>query len=294
MSNDRLQAAIADAFGTLTKRTELSLVEYTSISQHQHELEAVFARHFNNFTTVLPGAYSRHTMTAPLAGSVVDMLVLFGVNGSSKYRPSELIERFHRIVREHYSDCWPAKRSVSLVVRVGDFVFRVQPGFVTRDRHYLVPAQTWDGWVDHDSIGYKHEFARMNARHKGKLVDVVRMIKTWNRLTGNVFDGYYLELITVEAMRGYEIENYPRALRHVYRSMLRQVAFRLNDPACSAIDVEGLRDVVDLVDAMKLIQTAYRTADQAIEFAEQTHSPIAYSNWEKLFPGLWQHSTAHI
>jgi hypothetical protein len=291
---DDARSMLRDAFNKLSRDSELSLADYSHISSCQHEIDSVFARYYTNFTSVLPGAYSRHTMTAPLAGSVIDMFVLFKEKHSESANITSLLERFKNIIKPEYPDSWLAKRTSALIVKMDNFVFRIQPGFVTGHSYYLVPAQTWDGWEKYDSMGYKNAFARMNAKHKGRLVHVIRMIKTWNRLNGSVFDDYYLELMTVDLLKDYQIEDYADTLCHVFRSMVYQVVFRKTDPACVGMDVEGLRDVEDLVMAMQLVHTAYRTAKQAIEFTEKSPmSTIAFTNWEKLFPGMWQHTVTH-
>ena len=56
------KSTVSDGFDLLFRRVELSLVEYTTISRYQDEIEACLAQYISTFTTVLPGAYARHTI----------------------------------------------------------------------------------------------------------------------------------------------------------------------------------------------------------------------------------------
>ena len=55
------KSTVSDGFDILVRRVELSLVDYTAISRYQAEKEACLAQYISTFTTVLPGAYARHT-----------------------------------------------------------------------------------------------------------------------------------------------------------------------------------------------------------------------------------------
>ncbi|MBT8134964.1 MAG: hypothetical protein KJO03_10675, partial [Gammaproteobacteria bacterium] len=187
-------------FEVVAKSIEPSLMEYTSVSRCQAKIQTYLGQYISTFTTELPGAFARNTMISPLKESIVDMLVLFNSEHSERFLPAELLSKLHVTLRAEYPGTTFDESTESVYVPVESFTFRVQPGFITEEEHYLVPAPGWDEWVEYDSIGYKRLFSRMNARHEGKLLNLVRMMKTWNRLSGNTFDGYFLELLVINVL----------------------------------------------------------------------------------------------
>ena len=61
---DSTLSIIDDAFGLLAKNTELSLGEYTAITQSQADIEYYLMQHLSTFSTVLYGAFSRKTIVS--------------------------------------------------------------------------------------------------------------------------------------------------------------------------------------------------------------------------------------
>ena len=278
------KTTVSDGFESLCRSVELSLVDYTAVSRYQADIEAYLSQYISTFTTILPGAYARHTMTAPLEGSVVDMFILFNAQHRTKFTPSVLIDKLLLTLRAEYPETYLNRKNVSLYVPVSNFTFRVQPGFVTSDNHYLVPGHVFDDWVEYDSLGYKHQFAKSNAAHEGKLIHVVRLMKSWNRESDNYFDGYFIELLVTRLLRNYTIDDYARALRHVFKYMVKMAAFKKHDPANTNLMVEGLVNVEDLAQSMISLHEAYRLVNQAIELDELGMTELAFTNWQKLFP----------
>ena len=273
-------------FEILTKSIEPSLFEYTSVSRCQANIEDYLRQYITNFTTELPGAFARNTMVSPLKESIVDMLVLFNREHSERFLPSELLSKLHVTLLAEYPGTSFNESTESVYVPIENFTFRVQPGFITDQKHFLAPAPGWDEWVDYDSLGYKMQFSKMNARHGGKLLHLVRMMKTWNRLSGNSFDGYFLELMVTEVLADYEIETYQTALNHIFKAILNDVALKQHDPANQSLQVEGLHDLEEVVNAMILVKNSYLVTKRAIAFEEEGEMETALTNWAQLFPTI--------
>ena len=272
-------------FEILAKNIELSLVEYTSVRRCQADIEAYLGKYITTFTTELPGAFARKTMVAPLKGSVVDMLVLFNEKHSSTFLPDDLLGKLHVTLLAKYPGTTFDKLSESVFVPVEDFRFRVQPGFLTEKNHFLTPGPSWNEWVEYDSLGYASEFSKENARHGGKLLNLVRMIKTWNRLSGNAFDGYFLELLIRDVINSYEIVTYQEAINYVFKSILADVALKKHDPANQSLQVEGLHDLESIVNEMIHVKSSYLVTQEAIKNEEEQDVKSALLNWGQLFPG---------
>ena len=271
-------------FEILSKNIELSLSEYNSVCRCQAEIEAYLGKYITTFTTELPGAFARKTMVSPLKGSVVDMLVLFNEKHRSTFLPNDLLGKLHVTLLAKYPGTTFDELSESVFVPVENFKFRVQPGFLTEKNHYLVPGPGWNDWVEYDALGYKSEFSRDNAGHGGKLLNLVRMIKTWNRLSGSAFDGYFLELLIKDVIKGYQIDTYQHAINYVFKSILSDVALKKHDPANQSLQVEGLHNLENIVNAMIHVKSSYFVTEAAIKNEEEMDARSALLNWGQLFP----------
>ena len=278
------QNIVKTGFDILAKNIELSLVEYTSVSRCQADIEAYLGKYITTFTTVLPGAFARNTMISPLKDSEVDLLVLFNQKHSSKFLPGDLLSKLDVTLSAKFPGTTFDENTESVYVPIENFSFRVQPGFITDQNHYLVPAPSWNDWVEYDALGYKDQFSRANLKHAGKLLNVVRMLKTWNRLSGNAFDGYFLELLVKDVLDNYEIITYQAAINYIFKAILADVALKKHDPANQSLQVVGLHNLENIVNAMVHVKSSYLVTKEAIQFEEEDNARSALSSWRQLFP----------
>ncbi len=278
------QGVVNTGFEELVKNIEPSILEYTTVNRCRASIQDYLGQYINSFTIDLPGAFARTTMVSPLKESTIDMLVLFNIKHSERFRPGELLNKLHVTLRAEYPGTTFNEATESVYVPIGEYRFKVQPGFLTDQRHYLVPAPRWNEWVKYDSQGYKSLLLKMNAHHNGKLLHVIRMIKTWNRLSGMAFNDYFLELLVNEVLVNYKIESYQDTISHVFRAILYDVALKQHDPANESLLVEGLHDLDEVVNAMLHVKCSYLVAKQAIELEEQGEMKAALSDWAQLFP----------
>ncbi len=278
---------VSGAFDLLAKNTELSLGEYTSITQSQADIERYLIQHFSTFSTVLFGAFSRKTIASPLPGNVIDMLVLFRGPDVKLTYPSRIFSKLSDALIEQYPDAFTLKNRSILMLPVKNFQYKIQPAYPIVDQTYMLPDENFNDWVKYDLNSYNEIFTKENVRHKGKLIEIIRMIKTWNRVSGNLFDGYYLELLVTDVLSSYEITSYPETLRHIFRAAVAEVVFQKHDPANMEFQIEGLNDISDLITAMKLLQKSFALADEAIISEQEGNTEKALHNWNKLFPRVF-------
>ncbi len=278
---------VAGAFELLASSTELSLGEYTSITQSQADIEHYLAQHISTFSTVLYGAFSRKTIVSPLPGSIVDILVLYRDIDIRNTYPSRVFSALRDALIEQYPEAFALKDQRVLMLPVKGFTYKIHPAYPVSTHSYMLPDEKFNEWVKYDINTYNKIFIKENVRHKGKLIAVIRMMKTWNRVSGNLFNGYYLELLVTEVLSSYEITSYSKALRHIFKSAVAEVVFQKHDPANMEFQIEGLNDIDDLITAMKLLQKSYALADEAIAFEQAGDIEKALDYWNKLFPQVF-------
>jgi hypothetical protein len=151
----------------------------------------------------------------------------------------------------------------------------------------MLPAEKFNDWVKYDITSYNDIFMKENVRHKGKLIAIIRMIKTWNRVSGNLFNGYYLELLVTALLSSYEITSYAETLCHIFNKALFEVVFQKHDPANMEFQVEGLNNIDDLITAMLLLKKSYKLANEAILLEQNNKTEKALENWNEIFPRVF-------
>jgi hypothetical protein len=278
---------VSAAFEVLARNIEPSILEYASVDRCRAAVQDYLVQFIRSFTIELPGELARTTMASPLAGSTIDMLVLFNIEHSTRFHPSELLDKLHVTLRAEYPGTIFDEETDSVYVPVGDYRFRVQPGYITEKHHYLVPAPRWNEWVEYDAPGYKRHLIKMNAHHNGKLFHVIRMMKSWNRLSGRAFNEYFLELLVNEVLVNYQIETYQDTLSHIFKAILYDIALKQHDPANDCLLAQGLRDLDEVVNAMLHVKCSYLLTNQAIESEKQGKIKEALADWAQLFPRVF-------
>ncbi len=283
--SERRQFTVKQGFELFSNRIELPLVEYTAIASRQADIEAHLRQFVTSFTTVLPGAFSRRTLVTPLDGCSIDLYVLFKQEHRNRFSPLALLNKLLLTLKDRYDNVSLLQKHNVVVVPFENFVFRIKPGFLTEKKSYLVPAHACSGWTEYNSLGYKEDLDTANSIHKGRLIPLIRMMKIWNHTNDNVFNDYYLEIFVKEQLTGIAVTSYPQALRHIFKAGMRETAYKINDPANLAFEIEGLRDILSLVSAMRALQQAYRLADVALKLDACGDTGRAYDIWRKLIPG---------
>jgi len=281
------QATVEDGFKLFAKNTDLTLAEYLLVTQSQAEIEQFLRAFFPAFSTVLHGSFSRKTMISPLRGASINMLVLFQDSQIKHRLPSLVFKELSECFVEQYPDTQSIKNSNTIIVPIENFSFNIQPGYSTDDHVYMLPAPIFNDWIKHDSHHYNEYFVKVNVHHKGELTAIVRMIKTWNRISGKYFDGYYLELLVTDLMARCESRSLSESICYIFKTALNEVVFQKQDPANKEFDVEGLYDIENLIKAMLLLKESYRIAEEAIAFEQRNEMEKAIACWNQLFPGVF-------
>lgn len=278
---------IDDAFQLLAKSTELSLREYTLITQCQADIEQTLRQEINTFSTVLYGAFLRKSIVSPLSDSIVDMLIVFKEQDIKNVYPSRVFEKLSETLVQYYPDAQVMKDQNILIISMKGIHYKVRPAYTLSDHTYMLPDENFNEWTRYDINAYSDIFRKENANHKNRLLGIIRLVKTWNRVSGGFFNGYYLELLITEVLSSYEITSYPETLRHIFRSVLPKVAFQKHDPANIEFMIEGLNNIDNLISAMTLIKKSYLLSDEATTLEQDGEREKALECWRKLFPQVF-------
>lgn len=287
MQQETVELTVDDGFSLFAKSTELTLKEYTEITRSQADIELFLMQHLGTFSTVIYGSFSRKTIVSPLKGNIIDMLVVYREADIRFTWPSRIFSGLRDCLVDKYPDAYVEEGKLALVVPVNGFRFKIHPAYPVSTNTYMMPSEKFDDWARYDISAYNAILGSENVRHKGMLIDIIRMVKTWNRVSGHLFNGYYLELLVTSILEEYEIESYTESFRIFFRKALSEVVFQKYDPANIEFKVQGLHDVDDLVTSMLLLKKSWLLANRAIQDEEAGNAAAALRSWGQLFPGAF-------
>jgi hypothetical protein len=238
----------------------------------------------------LAGSMPRGTEVAP--GAAIDLFATldFGRH-RSLYQPDrpQLILDFVAAALDDYLPEGEVSRRAdgqAIRIRFEDVDFDLTPAFPKHGGAYMIPNAEVGHWTAVDTSRYEIIMARANAHLAGMLKPVVRMLKIWNRSHGNLFKGYHLEVMTLNALHTYYPDcNYASALRQVFSLLAFVMQYPTRDPVGVGEAVDVYLDVrARRQEAIALCQAAYR---QACEADEAGHRPLgqrhAFGVWRDMF-----------
>ena len=122
-----------------------------------------------------------------------------------------------------------------------------------------------------------------NNVHNGDLVPLVKMMRAWNRATDRGFVGFYLELMTIDILTNVTISNFPSGMRYAFFHGQEKVKFKQLDPAGFKNEVNGIRTIPTVDQAVARFTAASNTALRAEQLAQAGQIRAATDEWRKIF-----------
>jgi hypothetical protein len=236
------------------------------------------------------GSHPRGTEIAP--GATID---LFATLDFGRHRPlyqpdrPELVLDFVcNALHEYLDEARVFRRAdgQAVSIRFDDIDFDLTPAFPKHGGAYMIPNAEVGHWTAVDPRRYEAIMVRANAHLAGMLKPIVRMLKTWNRHHGQLFKGYHLEVMALNALHTYYPDcNYASAVRQVFSLLAFVMQYPTRDPVGVGEAVDSYLDVrARRREAMALCEAAY---DQAREAEQAGHRPLgqphAFGLWRELF-----------
>jgi hypothetical protein len=285
-----MATTIAQGFVELKSHLEITGLQKNTISQRRESVQAVLRSGLEVEDSFLTGSYSRNTMIAPLAEADVDIFFVLhprffhhynGANGG----PAGLLDLVKRTLLKTYTRTPDIGRNGQAVtVRFSDFIVDVAPGFRRQGGGFLIPNSITGKWLSTDPQTHVRLISEANVRHNGDLVPLVKMIKGWNRASGEYLRSFHLEVLTTAVLNNVRISDYPSGVRFVFDKARQMITQRILDPAGYGDDVgEYLNTQTKVQEAVTKLQTAYDRAVKAEDYARRGLVRDAFDLWRRIF-----------
>lgn len=287
MKKSTLTVTIEEGLRALDSSLVITVQQNAMISTRQSEIEKIVVKQFDAMGTVLPGACARHTMIQPLEKSVIDLFVLLKLERGQMNTPGELMGQLEEALLTKYPDAVIAPDGRSVIVANAEFEFNVVPSFFREGKGYIVADARNQQWIKTDPNVHYYALDDDDHKHKGLLVPVIRIIKYWNECNGSLFNNYYLELLVKETLSEIKVVSYIQAIRYFFKKSIHMVVFTIDDPADYGKQMDGLKDIHTMLEAMQRFKDCHGHIVKAEHYEKEGDLVNAYKEFGKSFGGYF-------
>ena len=261
----------------------LGVQQRSLVSARHSEIDKIVIADFGAQVTSMPGAFSRNTSIQPLEDNKIDLFVQFNPDLGQRSTPVGLLNKLEGLLVEHYPEATLSADKQAVLVKFPDVAFHIVPCFYQDKKGYVIADAKNNKWRKTDPGIFYYALDDANNRHKGLLLPVIRIIKHWNRRNGDWFNDYYLELMVKQALDGVKFDSYVQAIKHVFKKAIHLVVFTIDDPSDFGKQMEGLKDVFKMVEAMLSFQECHARIVKAEHYEKRGDLISAYKEWGKIF-----------
>ncbi|MDH5389180.1 MAG: hypothetical protein OEY06_12135 [Gammaproteobacteria bacterium] len=287
MKKIALSITIEEGLRALDTSLVITVAQNAMISARQSEIEKTVVREFDALGTALPGAIARNTMIQPLQGSVIDLFVLLKPERGQMNTPEELMRHLQEALVTQYPDAVIAADGRSIIVAYTEFIFHVVPSFYRKNKGYIVADAKKQQWIKTNPTIHYYALDDENHKQRGLLLPVVRMTRYWNECNGSLFNNYYLELLIKETLSEIKVTSYVQAIKYFYKKAIRMVVFTIDDPADNGKQMDGLKDINKMLEAMQVFRDCHEHIVKAEKYEEEGNLVLAYKEFGKIFGGYF-------
>ncbi|MCW8830034.1 MAG: hypothetical protein OQK32_00770 [Gammaproteobacteria bacterium] len=287
MRKPQLTVTVNEGLMALDASLVITVAQNAIISTRQSEIEKIMVKEFGAKGTVLTGASSRNTMIQPLEGSVIDLFVLLHPELGQHNTPAGLMIKVVDVLRAHYPDAEISAKTHSIVVAMPEFVFHVVPSFFRQDKGYIVADANNQLWKKTNPAIHYYALDEDNHKHKSLLLPVIRIIKYWNECNGSLFNNYYLELLIRDILSGQKFESLVEAIKYFFKEAVTLVVFTIDDPSDNGKQMDGLKDITKMMEAMQQFIDCYGHIVEAKLYESEGNLMQAYKEFGKIFGGYY-------
>jgi hypothetical protein len=275
---------IQEGFDRLRSNLEITDLQSTTVSTRQINVRAAVQRRLTVIDSFLAGSYARSTMIGPLKDADLDIVMVLHSDYFAQNSPASLLQKVRDALKETYT----ATPSISpngqaVTITFADFKVDVVPAFNRRGGGYLIPNSNTATWIETDPKVHATVLTAASNAHKGDLVPLVKMMRAWNRATNRGLIGFYLELMTIDILTNVTISNFHSGMRYIFFHGQEKVKFKQRDPAGFKNEVNGIRAIPTVDDAVARFAVAYDTALRAEQLDQGGRVREATDEWRKIF-----------
>ncbi|MBW2606928.1 MAG: nucleotidyltransferase [Deltaproteobacteria bacterium] len=285
-----MTTTIEGAFREFKSNLEPTGLQKSTVSSRQQSVRDAVSKELSVSDSFLAGSYSRSTMIAPLKEADVDIFIILdndyfhhydGKNGGQ----AGLLDLLKRALKRTYTKTPDISRNGQAVsITFTDFIVDVVPSFYRKGGGYLIPNSITQSWISTDPKKHVEIWTAENQAHNGDLVPLIKMIKRWNKMINNYFMSFHLEMMILQTLYQVKITDFASGVRYFFDKARNYVTKQNPDPADYKGDVGAYLNTQQKIDnAVSRIETAYKRALKAEDYANRYQFENAINMWRQIF-----------
>jgi hypothetical protein len=230
-------------------------------------------------------------MIAPLSEADVDIIMVLHSKYFHNYSDGKnggqagLLDLLKSTLRKTYTRTPDISRNGQAVsIKFEDFLIDVVPAFNRSGGGFLIPNSINGTWLSTDPKKHLEIFSQANATHKGNFVPIAKMLKAWNKTTGQYFRSFHLEVMALQILDKVTISTFPSGVRYFFDKAREKVKFQTKDPSGYEGDVGSyISTEFQIQEAISRFQTAYDRAIKAEDCERRGYTSDAVEQWKRVF-----------
>lgn len=292
-----MATTINESFIQFKRNLEITELQSSVVSARQNSVKAVVETNMDVLDSFLTGSYKRNTLIAPLQEADIDIFVVLDSKYFYRYDKGQnggqagLLDLLKRTLLRTYTRTPHIARSGQAVtIHFNDFLVDVVPAFNRTGGGYLIANSIKQDWISTNPVRHIELISASNVAHEYKLVPLIKMIKTWNRNTGNFFNSFHLESLVLEIMKIVVITDFPSGARYFFDKGRTLISKHNPDPAGYPDSTGNVEDIGSYIDtpekvstAVSKFETAYNRAIRAEDYAMRGYARNAIEQWRLIF-----------
>jgi hypothetical protein len=281
---------IADSFSRLRSNLEITDLQGTLVSIRQQAIRRTIDGGMRVEDDFLTGSYARSTMISPLSEADIDIFICLHPSYFTHFNhnnggPAGLLDLAKQTLRQTYTSTPDISRNGQAVtIRFSDFVVDVVIGFNRNNGGYIIANAVNNFWLETDPKQHVIIMSEANKFHKGNLVPIIKIIKSWNKAHGSFFRSFHLEVLALEIFQNVNITDFQSGLRFFFDKARTVVRGQNKDPAGYGDDIGRYITQATLDEAARKFEGAYNTASKAEMFGNRGAHRDAILTWKHLLP----------
>lgn len=282
---------INESFIQFKRNLEITELQSSVVSTRQNSVRSAVDKNMGVLNSFLTGSYKRSTMIAPLHDADIDVFVVLENRYFNHYDKGQnggqagLLDLLRRtLLRTYTKTPHIARDGQAVTIHFSDFLVDVVPGFNRSGGGYLIANSIQQEWISTNPVRHVELISASNQVHEYKLVPLIKMIKAWNRNTGNFFHSFHIEILALEILNNVEITDSSSGARYFFDKG-RTLVSQLNlDPAGYGGDIGAYINTSEKIStAVSKFETAYNRAIRAEDFARRGYFRNAVEQWRLIF-----------
>jgi hypothetical protein len=154
----------------------------------------------------LMGSYVRRTIIRPLGANNVDVMVELDAGKYMRWQNPEGSHHIVGVIQEQLARSFKRiqveQNGREIMLSFPEFRVDVIPAMRFPTGAYLIPEAGEDRWLYSDPVRLAERVASANSRHEGNFIQLIKLVKLWNRNAGSPLEGFHIECMLLNRHAG--------------------------------------------------------------------------------------------